>query len=377
MKMLKAKSLFILLSIGLFFYSCVEPYDLGQRLGNKILTVESTITDLAGEQSVKLTESISTEDLVYSLPITKAKVEIVVNGTERVTLTEKTAGVYILPISFHAQVGNTYQLVFQKSDGKQYQSNIERLVRIPAIKKLYDEFKTDGISTINGNYPGNYIYLDTDDPANEQNFYMWSWKLWERQAICATCTGGRYFTTPTPGCRSEVNYSEVIYDYACKGACWDIFYNPDLNVFSDIFTNGKPLIGRLVAKIPYYSANGALVEIKQQSISSDAYKYLKLLAEQVQSNGSLVDTPPAAIVGNVKNMNDSDEPVAGFFMVTSVVTQRYWLGRENGEGKASPIGLLGHPVNYEPMGADISRPPMVTCDESKTRTPTKPEGWLN
>ena len=51
-------------------------------------------------------------------------------------------------------------------------------------------------------------------------------------------------------------------------------------------------MGKVAAEIPYYQTNGALVEIKQQRISYDGYQFLKLLKEQGQNTGTLVDTLP-------------------------------------------------------------------------------------
>jgi hypothetical protein len=164
----------------------------------------------------------------------------------------------------------------------------------------------------------------------------------------------------------------------CPGDCWDILYNKDLNVFTDIYSNGQPIANRLVAKIPYYNVRGALIEIKQQSISPAAYRYFKLLADQVQNNGSLVDTPPAALIGNIKNLTNPDEAIAGFFMVASVRTVKYWIDRKNAEGKnINPIGLLDHPLTPEPMGSDLTRPPFAQCIVSLSRTPIRPNGWVN
>ena len=90
----------------------------------------------------------------------------------------------------------------------------------------------------------------------------------------------RYFETPRPAvCRRESGYQGITYDYHCDGNCWEIFYNKELNVFNDIYTYGNPINNRLIAKIPFYNATGALIEIKQQSVSSNAYRYLKLLAD--------------------------------------------------------------------------------------------------
>jgi hypothetical protein len=375
--MLKSKNFLSLLVICLMFYACVEPFELDTQQERKILTVDATITDLADEQTIKIIESYSSTNVVYSIPVTKAIVEIVINGTERVPLTERGGGIYVLPISFHTRVGDNYKLVFQKADGTKYESAEERQSLVSDITKAYDQFRVDGVETPLGTKPAHYVYIDTNDPAGEKNNYMWTWKLWERQNVCITCIGGRYMLTPAPArCKIESSLSEVVYDYSCNGDCWEIFYNQDLNVFSDVFSNGQPILGRLVGKIPYYSSMGALLEIKQQSISNAAYQYLKLLANQVQNNGSLVDTPPAAIIGNVKNITNPDEAVAGFFMVTSVRSKKYWLNKENAIGLATPIGVIDHPINFEPSAGDPRRPPQAPCEESKTRTRFQPDGWI-
>ncbi|MFN3490398.1 MAG: DUF4249 family protein, partial [Emticicia sp.] len=248
------------------------------------------------------------------------------------------------------------------------------------IIDVHDEFVVKGIEKSTNIFdPANYIYLDTQDPAQDKNNYLWTWKLWERQNVCATCYNGRYFLTPIPArCREERAFAGQTFDYFCPGDCWDILTNKDLNVFTDIYSNGQPIANRLIAKVPYYNVRGALIEIKQQSISPAAYRYLKLLADQVQNNGSLVDTPPAALVGNIKNVNNPSESIAGFFMVTSVRTVRYWIDRKAAEGKnINPIGLLDHPLSPEPMGNDLTRPPFAQCVSSLSRTPSRPNGWIN
>ena len=211
---------------------------------------------------------------------------------------------------------------------------------------------------------------------------MWTWKLWELQEICVTCVNGRYFKSgalrDALGCRKENGLLNQWFDYFCNGDCWDLFFSKELNVFSDIYTNGNVITGKLVAKIPYYQEEGGLIEIQQQSVSPDAYRYFKLIADQVQSNGNLVDTPPSGIIGNVKNINNANEPVAGLFMVTSIKKRKYWIDRKSAKGKAFPIGLLDHTIIPEPPDdLDPERPPLVPCIESPTRTKIKPEGWID
>lgn len=380
---MSTKTKWFILVIGLWICSCVEPFEINFPQGKKILTVDATITDTADEQFFTITESENRNSVVYSFPIRQAKVEVVVNNAERVLLTERTPGIYALPMSFRLKVGNSYKLSFEKSDGTKYESGEEVMTSTPDIDRVYDEFKVEGKETQVGYDPASYIYLDTTDPADEKNNYVWTWRLWEKQIICKSCHGSRFYVEPLPEgkCLIEEKFKDVPYfDYACSGNCWDIFYNTTVNVFSDVFSNGKPIIGRLIAKIPYYSKDGALLEIKQQSVSAAAYRYLKLLVDQAQNTGSLVDTPPAAVIGNIKNVTNPSEEIAGFFMVSGVRSIRYWLNRQSArETNAVPTGIIGHQIHYEPNSEppEPPRPPMAPCIPGKYRTNMKPKGWID
>ena len=368
------------IALGLWVCSCVEPFELNIESALRILTVDATITDTIDEQNISITETVNSNGSAYSQPILKAKVEVIVGGSERLLLTEKGQGIYALPNTFRLKAGVNYKLVFSKADGTQYESTEDQVTKVPEIIGIKDEFKVNGIEKGNNFFdPANFIYLDTQDPVGDKNNYLWTWKLWERKNVCTTCYNGRYFLTPVPArCREERAFVGQIFDYFCPGDCWDILASKDLNVFTDIYSNGQPITNRLIAKIPYYNVRGALIEIKQQSISPAAYRYFKLLADQVQNNGSLVDTPPAALIGNIKNLTNPNESIAGFFMVASVRTVRYWIDRKAAEGKnINPIGLLDHPLSPEPMGNDLTRPPFAQCVSSQTRTASRPNGWLN
>ena len=340
------KIIAILTAIGC--YSCVSPYDIRFHDAMQVLVVDAILTDEDAEQQIQILASDYFNGIIHEIPLSNLKAEILVNHTTKIKLTERGDGVYALPITFRTKIGDTYQLLFQKADGTQYQSTEERLISAPKIDKIYDEFVAEGLLQNNKRLPVNNVYIDFKDSASQQNYYKWSWNLWERQYICTT-----------------TDY----YDLYCDKDCWDILHDNKLDIFSDEFSNGKSTVGKLVAQIPYYQFNGALLEIRQQTISAEAYHFLKQLQDQVQNSGTLVDTPPAAVVGNIKNITNPNEEIAGVFMVTSVVSEKYWLSRENASGKARPIGLLLRSPNVSPVS--IRSP----CIESKNRTAHKPKEW--
>ncbi|GGD54431.1 hypothetical protein GCM10011514_18210 [Emticicia aquatilis] len=373
---MKTKIIGFIITIGLWVTACVEPFELGVVSDLRILTVDATLTDIAKEQRVTISESFNAKGTAFNSPILKASVELLINGKETVKFIEKGEGIYALPTNFELKTGTSYQLFFTKNDGSSYKSGIEKLVEVPEIIRIHDVFYKDGILKEEKFIPANFVYIDTKDPAEEKNNYLWTWQLWEKQDICITCEGGRYY--PNTGCRAQNEYQGLFFDYYCEGDCWDILRSSELNVLNDFTSNGKTISNRLVAQIPYYTTNGALIEISQQSISNEAYKYLKLLADQTQNTGTLVDTPPAALIGNITNINNTSEPVAGFFMVKSIKSKRYWIDRkEPNELKIKTVGLRDHTLSQEPpVSGEIGRPPLVKCLLSPTRTPNKPDGWL-
>jgi hypothetical protein len=40
-----------------------------------------------------------------------------------------------------------------------------------------------------------------------------------------------------------------------------MLFSQELNVFTDVYTNGNSINNRLIAKIPFYNSSGALIEI--------------------------------------------------------------------------------------------------------------------
>jgi hypothetical protein len=338
-----------MLALAILVVACVTPFEIGLKSEKRYLVVEATLTDIDTDQTINIHETYNFEENAYNAPVLNLKVEVIINNSETIHFTERGNGIYALPFSFRIQPGNSYKLRIQKPDGIIYESTEEKTTTVAPIDRIFDEFVVEGIKGELRNLPANYIYVDFKDMPDTQDFYLWTWKLWENQLVCRT------------------DY----YDYYCSSKCWEILVNKDFNVFSDVFSNGKPTYGKLIAKIPFYSFDGALLEIKQQTVSEQVYRYFKLVSEQTQNSGTLVDTPPAAIIGNIRNLSNRDEPVAGVFSVASTVKQKYWLDRKNGYGKAAPIGLLGR-IPVLPSNG-VTYP----CIEGNTRTPRKPEGWVD
>lgn len=374
------KKRYLALILGWVLSGCVEPYD--GKYGNELdlLVVDGYLTDAPERQTITLRRSdrFATPDRTGM--VTGARLQLTVNETGTLPFTETDKGVYALPESFRGKPGDRYKLSIVLADGKTYESTTEKMPSAVPINRIYQEFDPKGIKQNETAFlPAHHLYVDVQDPVSERNFYLWKWTLWERQYACATCTNALYQTYAQGCVQSQYLYvPPIIYDYACEGDCWEIFRETDLNVFADIYSNGKTITAKKVATLPFFSWDPALVELRQLSLSTDAYRYFSLIDQQTQRTGSLTDTPPAALSGNVKNVHNPNEHVMGYFSAAAVTIQKYWLQRKDATF-AKPIGLLGgrdiqlEPYHEEPPG--VARPPRAPCKLSATRTPIRPEGW--
>ena len=122
-----------------------------------------------------------------------------------------------------------------------------------------------------------------------------------------------------------------------------------------------------------YSYSGCLVEIQQMCVSPDVFAYNKILESQLQGTGGLADTPPVAIVGNIRNVTDFREQIVGYFGVADIQKKRYWVSRKDAKGSIEFI--LGHEPLLEPVLLSGPSPTYAPCSLTPDRTPIIPEGW--
>lgn len=387
----------LLAGLLLSLSTCTDKFDPKLNPNTDLLVVDGIITDLPETQVIRLSRSRSNRDSTVSTPLTKATVEVLING-QVMSLREnaKEPGSYQLPDGFRGRVGDRYQLRFTTAPGTRYESTTEQMTPVPAIQKIYDQFNPRGIENVtkDGYIPSNDIYVDFQDPAGERNFYLWRWTQYEPQTWCASCRQGRYYLTDlgselTGGCVPDAKLGTFErFEYTCFQYCWDIFYNTDVNIFADQFANGRPQVARPVAKIPLRQTNPTLVVVQQLSLSVDAYRYYRLFADQTQNTGTLADSPPAPTAGNVRNIADDRENVVGYFSASSVSENRYYLDRRNTQG-----GLLDGLFFYQTGRSPNVEPPRVTgpipvtlsiygqgvpsaiCVQSRNRTPIAPKGF--
>ena len=262
-------SIFIFLSL-LIFSSCQDVIDLDVPDGDIQLVVDGWLTDQAGEKQVLLSTTANYFNNTETPRVTGALVILKNEKGVVDTLAEKEAGVYIT--EHVGVVGETYHIYIRTTAGEEYESNPETIRFVPAITAIYSTFKEKSIFEDEGYY----VSIDTEEPLGVGDHYRW--KQYVNDA---------YLNEP-----------------------FDLLYA------SDEFVDGNPILGFEVNTDPLEM--GDHYRIQQLSISEAAYEFFFQLQNQTAFIGSLFDSPPAALKGNIVNLDVSGKKALGYFGVSAV-----------------------------------------------------------
>lgn len=300
--------------------SCIDPYQVKVPEGEQILTIEGTITSAAGPHSVRLTRSDTYGSVFEGLvrPVTDATV-IVRDDLGNVTYLEEDLegrGNYRTPANFSAVIGRSYTLQIQLTNGKIYSSFPEKVNPAPAIRNLTYQSESIPVEGELQDASGVSLLVEIDDPAEENNFYYWrnspaTYVLETRPDLFVD----RESRAPAPKDCCEVCYKTEI----VGNRSFFIANDEDFNGLSTRIKAG------FIPDDGLRFANTYRIDLRQLSISAEAYRFLRLVRQQSEVSGSVFDAPPANIRGNIVSLDNPNEVVLGYFIAAGETSQRVYI----------------------------------------------------
>ncbi|NJB70984.1 hypothetical protein GGR42_001446 [Saonia flava] len=373
--MIKITKVKFLISVFLscLIFGCVDPVEPEFAFEEGIIYVDALVSTSPGASFVSVYES-RIEFRIYK-NIFQEGATVFFRNPETNTLVNliEDEGAYLPPTDFSAEVGETWELYITLADGREYHSLSERIAAPVAISAISADYVTDlYFSEAENNYiPGHSVKVDFDDPMDDTNFYYWRFRSYEHITDCDICYDG---VLRNGVCETGTIARPPYYSYACSSECFRIRYSENVQIFSDEFVNGTSVNKLSVANVPLYTKENILVEIQQFSLSPSAHKYFKALKDILDNNGGFNAPPPAALIGNIFNPNDGEEYVLGRFTAAAAVVETVFIERGNIQESPLEDFIIG---NYEEYG--ISPDPQTTtapCEETRYRTGTAPQGWI-
>ncbi len=289
---------------------CVEPYTNKSIGTESLLVVEGFISTDNKEHQIAISVTAPIDKPEF-IPETGAQVYIK-EGSNTIPLTETSPGLYQTP-PMQGVVGKTYQLLITTRGGRQLVSEEVTLKDNPAITNLYAIYSP--ISTTSGTKGEFQILLDTEDSTQQAHFYRWEYEeTWEIQ-------------TPFESNFEWLGGNDVVFRSAPVSTCYGSDSTNTVIIQSTQGLSHDNVVSKLIQSIPSNSAKLQVtysILVRQFILSADAYQYWQILQRTNQTQGSLFDTQPGTVLGNITSTTDQ-EPVLGYFDACVIREKRIFV----------------------------------------------------
>ncbi len=290
---------------------CVTPFEPEIQKYEDLLVVDGAISNIPGSVYVKLSKTSSYHDRA-EYPVKSASVTLIDDLDNRISFINPSPGEYLPPDPNYAgQPGRSYKILIETADGILCESVLEELkepVQLDKVKYAFSKPDEDGEWDLE-------IQLDVMNVNNLNTYFYWEYtETWEFEVP---------YTSPYEP-DSRVCYRTVkppvFLIYATESMARKQLVNYPLYAI-DINSN------RLYIK---YS-----VIVTQHTISERTYQYYRDLKEVNENRGTLFDTSPVTLIGNINNLSNPGQPVLGNFQVSGSVAKRIFIMNEDVADKLS------------------------------------------
>ena len=260
--------LFFFLCVLISTTACKEKIDIKLKSTYVRLVVDGGVTDEAKRHTIKISE---TSNYFANEPQPKVSGAIVTlsDGSNIVTLSETSPGIYQTDTTYQGEIGRTYTLNI-KYKGEEYtaSSMLKYVAPIDSISFGKDPFQPTK-STVN---------LWAQEPPTKGDYYLW---LYYINGVLKSDT------------LNEVSYA------------------------SDEMVNGNYMNG-----FPIYTMDdakpGDTITLEMRSINKEYYDFMNALFSEVFGAGNPFSGPPSNVKGNIKDITDNKKDVMGFFIASAV-----------------------------------------------------------
>ncbi len=281
MKKIELKKIIAAVMWGLLGYlviSCEQVVDLDLGEPSRKLVVEGRVEKAKNgsisEQVIKL--SVVSDFFTNQVPPAAFGADVWVEDRQgnRFEYTERVDGIYINN-QLQGVIGEAYTLNIIW-EGNTYQGTevLEPVVPIDSIYQVEAEanlFEDGGIK----------LAINFTDPVQEVNFYFWE-----------TFVEGELRVLPDPGNKNNL-------------------------IANDDFFDGQQVEGYFPNE-ELVVETGQQVLVRQFGLAENVYRYYFALYDQAAKTGSILDTPPAPVRGNIVNLDNPEDFPLGYFYATEV-----------------------------------------------------------
>lgn len=313
------------------------------------LVVDGVITDEPGPYTIKLSKATRIEKFLLLNTEAVSNARIVVSddlGASEI-LEEKEPGTYQTKENgIRGAIGRTYSIRIETKDGKVYESVPDTMRPVGELDNLYYEFESFIPLNDQERY-GFRFYIDaTGSPASE-NLVRWKFTaVFEVDADPKLHVADSKSCKPDPPLCSGWIFGELglqkVSDICTCCTCWVTRYEDKPHVSDNRFvSNGKAKrveVGYIPLEYFPFLKGKYRAEVKQMSLSKEAFDYWQLIQSQKEGAASLFQPPTGKIKSNIFQTNGTGQTL-GVFYASAVKTKQLYLGHSDVKVKFSRVPL--------------------------------------
>lgn len=298
--------------VWLSFTSCIEQISFPTEREGGLFVIDGRYTDENIEQTVFL--GFSSNRTSVPRPIETAQLRLFDDqgNSESYRHDPERPGTYVLTGNrIKPQIGNSYHLQVALEDGRLYKSIPEKLLApVASLNDIKYDFSLREESlgnTILTEVPFIDVFIDVDFGLAEGEPFYLRWDVEEVYKFSPTDFDDFMGLIPPP-CYVHVFTSAQ-----------------DINLFDGRNISQSSLSNILVGsqKLDQTFLERHYFSVYQRTISQEAYEYWRKIDRIVRNVGTIFDSPPAPIKGNMFNVEDPDEEILGYFEVASSQVLRF------------------------------------------------------
>ncbi|MFC3416017.1 DUF4249 domain-containing protein [Algoriphagus hitonicola] len=346
-------------------FACVEQISFPLDRQEEKLIVFGQISNLQEEKYIFLSSTTSQDRQPLSSgdylvlndlprPVTNAQVSLVGSDNSTFLFTHQSDGRYDLSRNVPILDGVSYFVEIQVN-GKTYRSSPEEIPEAVGSDELSYDFgrgELDGI-------PGLAlisIYSDVELPETSEPYYL-RWEVEEAYFWQLTFFPNPFNQGPPPCYVFEFPDSERIPLLSGESLRGGV-------------EGGRQLLATRQVDQSFLSRH--YFTVRQISMSKSAFDYWRNVRDLVNNTGSVFDTPPAPIQGNIVNVNDPDEVVLGYVEVAKVAQKRIYTTLADVPFELEEV------CTYQPGKPAIEYPQTCrNCNAFRNSSTQTPEWWFD
>jgi Domain of unknown function (DUF4249) len=286
------------------FAACISPYDIDTSSKGGQLVINGRITNLKEQQPIRI--QVTSASGLGPL-VTGAKVIVIEDSFKIYELSEESPGSYYFPNSVVGIPGHSYQLKITLLDGRTFSSKSETMpVANGTGKTTYQIIEKEAFDAEGTVTKTPTLQLVSDITLEKAGLYM-RWDISET-----------YYLSPTNFPDAFNDVPDACYVTNVIGAQnYALFNGTDSKLTSvNQLEIGERVIDNTFAERHAFS-------IYQTSITQESFEYWRKIRLLLSQAGSIFDTPPAPIKGNISNEIDSNDIALGFFEAANVTINRF------------------------------------------------------